>query len=527
MKFLSFLVNLSFFSCAFAQIPLNHRLSEYLVEWNQVDSNYSSFRDPFAVFSGDSIYQSFNHDSVGYETPNWLYARLYKDSWFKHKGKNGDYFSIDPYVDMRFGPEFGAYSYESIWRFKRGAMVQWQLNDKIKVFSLVSVHDEEPDYFENVRSRETKVLSGVGELKFVENRNRLYSAIQSMGAIEYQPFKQIKFTAGHGKNFIGDGYRSLILSDLATSYPYLKMNFNYWKFNYNAIVAEFIDLPSDVPGDGIRQKKYGSFHFLDVNLTKNINFAFFEGVIWSGDSLSRSSFDVNYLNPFAIMRPLEFNLGSPDNMLLGFNASWKFKNAYKLYYQFVLDELVSKELIAGNGWWANKYALQLGARVQNPKWFPNFTARYEFNWARPFMYTHRTSVESYAHMNQALAHPLGANFYEALLQTAYKYKRWLVQFQTSYYQIGNELTDSTSIGQDIQRSYYLRESEYDNKVLQGNLSTQWLNQFKLSWCVNPANFMFAEIGIYQRNIWQQGEFFQQHHIFAGIRTSFLNHYYDY
>lgn len=527
MKRLIFILFSFLISSTQAQKVFQHDVANFMVEWEGNDTSYTSFKDPFWTFHYDSVYNILTKDSVGPVDHHWFYSRLLNSSWIEYKPRKDEYLLVDPYFDMRVGPEFGSLSNQDIWRYKRGVMLRWKLNSKFKVYSVLSEHRLEPEYYENLRTENSRVVSGEGGSKLVENQRGQHTVLQSLGAAEYSPNKHMNFAVGHGKNFIGDGYRSLFLSDLATSYPYFKANFKYWKFNYTSVVAEFIDLPSDIPGDGLRQKKYGSFHYLDMSITKNWQVGLFESVIWGGDSLQRFSFDLNYLNPFAVMRPLEFNLGSPDNMLIGFSSSLKLGSSYKLYYQFILDELLSRELIAGNGWWANKYGVQLGARVQNPNWFKNFTGRAEFNWVRPFTYSHKSSIESYAHMNQALAHPLGANFYEILLHGAYKYKRWLIQYKTNYYQAGKETNDSTSIGADIQRSYNTRLEEYDNTILQGNLTSQWLNEFKLSWCLNPANFMFLDLGIFQRNIWQDGSFSQQHHILVGVRTSFLNHYYDY
>ena len=43
---------------------------------------------------------------------------------------------------------------------------------------------------------------------------------------------------------------------------------------------------------------------------------------------------------------------------------------------------------------------------------------------RPYTYAHHNPQQNYAHYNQPLAHPLGANFSEFLVMANYKYKRW-------------------------------------------------------------------------------------------------------
>ena len=50
--------------------------------------------------------------------------------------------------------------------------------------------------------------------------------------LSYTPNKFFNFQFGNGKNFIGDGYRSFFLSDVASPYPFLKISTSFWKIKY-------------------------------------------------------------------------------------------------------------------------------------------------------------------------------------------------------------------------------------------------------------------------------------------------------
>ena len=52
------------------------------------------------------------------------------------------------------------------------------------------------------------------------------------------PAKYLDFQFGYDKNFIGNGYRSLFLSDFGNSYLFLKINTRIWKFNYLNLFME-------------------------------------------------------------------------------------------------------------------------------------------------------------------------------------------------------------------------------------------------------------------------------------------------
>ena len=110
---------------------------------------------------------------------------------------------------------------------------------------------------------------------------------------------------------------------------------------------------------------------------------------------------------------MEQAVGSPDNVLLGLNWKWNFLKRCSFYGQFLLDELsVGDLIINGYGWWANKFALQAGLKYINAFGVDYLDIQAEFNMARPYTYTFRDSTGNYNHYNQALAHPLGANFFE-------------------------------------------------------------------------------------------------------------------
>src|SRR5262249_22762278 len=78
----------------------------------------------------------------------------------------------------------------------------------------------------------------------------------------------------------------------------------------------------------------------------------------------------------------------------------------------VMDEFVLDHIKSGDGWWANKFAVQLGGKYIDAFGIPNLDLQGEFNIARPFTYSHNTQYGNYSHYQQPLAHPLGANFKE-------------------------------------------------------------------------------------------------------------------
>jgi hypothetical protein len=102
----------------------------------------------------------------------------------------------------------------------------------------------------------------------------------------------------------------------------------------------------------------------------------FESVIWQAkDTMLNRGFDVHYLNPFVFFRPLEYEQGSSDNVIMGLNLKVKIIDGISVYSQFLLDEFLMKEVRADSGWWANKYGYQLGIKFAEPFGMKGFNAR--------------------------------------------------------------------------------------------------------------------------------------------------------
>lgn len=233
------------------------------------------------------------------------------------------------------------------------------------------------------------------------------------GYITAHILKQINLTFGRDNHFIGNGIRSHILSDYSPAYLFLKLNINVWRVNYQSIFAELTS-QYNRGGDKLLPKKYMALHHLSYQVTHWLNISLFESVI-----MHRSNqFELQYLNPLIFYRSIEHSLGSPDNVLLGGDYKINLLNHVSIYGQFVLDEFNFKNMVKRNRWWANKYAMQVGLKYIDI--VPNLDAQAEFNLVRPFMYTSGDTKINYTNYNQPLAHPLGAGFYEFLLNVRYQ-----------------------------------------------------------------------------------------------------------
>jgi hypothetical protein len=168
-------------------------------------------------------------------------------------------------------------------------------------------------------------------------------------------------------------------------------------------------------GDRLIPKKYFATHHLSLNLTDRINIGLFESIVFSRPN----HFELQYLNPVIFYRTVEQMVGSPDNAMIGADMSLKLGRSIKLYGQLLLDELIIKNLLKQNGWWGNKYGIQAGLQCFDVAGIDHLDMRVEFNLVRPYTYSDSDSTANYSHHLQPLAHPMGANFYETILQMRY------------------------------------------------------------------------------------------------------------
>ncbi|MBA2610860.1 MAG: hypothetical protein H0U95_02740 [Bacteroidetes bacterium] len=385
-----------------------------------------------------------------------------------------------------------------------------------------------PFYMDTILSNQ-KIIPSYGQA--YGNNKTGYSFMDYTGYVSYSPNnnKIFNFQLGRDKHFIGDGYRSLLLSDNAPAYPFFRINTNIWRIQYNVWYAWMYDVTNANGFQKNFQNKFAAFHYLSYNVTKEFNVGLFENIVFRGtDSNQVRGFEVNYLNPIIFFRPQEFAVGSPDNAFIGLNLNYKLFNRLKLYGQLGLDEFYLKEIRARKGWWGNKQGWQLGAKYINAFDVKGLSLQAEYNQVRPYTYSHGVVEQNYAHYGVPLAHPFGANFKEYLGFLSYRKNNWELNFQGMYAIIGKDsLNGKSNLGQNIFLSYTTRPYEYGHKTTQGIKTNIIQSTLKFTYYLVPKMNMRIEVGYIQRSESNAlGYILQSPFVYLGIKTSFWNRYRD-
>ncbi len=339
----------------------------------------------------------------------------------------------------------------------------------------------------------------------------------------YRPNRFFTFLGGYGKNVFGEGYRSLLLSDNAAGNPFLKIETTFAGVKYVNLFNvwnDFYSEPNDRSKDMI---KFSAMHYLSWNITNSFNLSLFETVIWQGrDSLATRFFEPNYLNPFVFYRPVEYAQGSADNVLVGLNLSYKTRNYSTIYYQLILDEFLVRELTSDNKWWGNKYGMQLGAK-STAFIIPELYAQLEFNFVRPFTYSHKETPQVYGHANSSVAHPLGANFYELNSILSYRKGQHRITNHLIYSGFGADYDSSAvSYGQNIFNSYSNRSDNFGHTIMQGEKHNVFSFVLIYEYKIEKTNQIFLSAKYKLRSDITPG-YHQINHFFeVGLRTRIWN-----
>lgn len=350
---------------------------------------------------------------------------------------------------------------------QRGLRIRGTIDDRIWFSAnILETQARFANYIDERIQRDEAVPGGSFYKNFessVFDSSNAYDYLNGQGHVGFNATKHFSMQFGHGQHFVGNGYRSLILSDFATNYFYLKMNWRVWKFHYQNLFAE-LAIEGNRGGDRLLGKKYMATHHLSINLTKNLNVGIFETVIFNRNN----NFELQYLNPIILYRTVEQMIGSPDNVLAGLDMRWDFMQRFSLYGQVVLDEFKFNELfIERNGWWANKYGIQVGLKYIDVLGVDHLDAQVEYNLVRPYTYTHRDSSASYAHYNQPLAHPQGANFKEYIFRLRYEpiAKPLVLSATVIYTDYGEDI--GGNYGNNVLTPHVTRVNDYGNEIGQG------------------------------------------------------------
>jgi hypothetical protein len=470
-----------------------------------------------------------NYGSDG-KQHDWGYRKLFTEHLIDVKSP-GSTFYIDLLPDFGIGRDLSGH--QTVSTTSLGAQLGGTVGDKF--YYNISGYQSSavlPEYL-STYINQVGIVPGQAYARTYSANGYDWSYITAVAS--YTPIKFLNISAGRDKTFIGDGYRSELLSDYASPYPFFKLTATLGNVRYMAMWAYMNDpVASSNATDNIYRKKFAVFHYLDWNVSNRFSIGFFDAVIsyTVDDAGHRRPFDFSYINPVIFLRPVEASNGSPDNALIGATAKYKLNDYITAYGQFALDEFLSKDFFSSNGSSRNKYAWQLGFRGSELFGVRGLNYRAEYNTAKPYTYSERSYIENYSDNGEPLAHPWGANFREWVGLLNYSYKRFDFSGETDFGRYGLDI-NGINYGKNIFDLYIHPARALPTQGLSlGNYTGQGLTtnmtylEGKVAFLLNPKYNLRIELGGIYRSETNSQFSDKTTMITIGLRSSFRNLYND-
>lgn len=364
---------------------------------------------------------------------------LYRKHLIEIKSKDC-YITISPAANLSYGKDFSDTSDRRLMQNTRGVFVEGDLFTK---FSFATSFYEnqarftayENDYYSSVGERyqnsagqyyaQNAVIPGAGRTKDFKTDG--YDYAFAVGYFCYAPIKSLRISAGNNPQFIGDGYRSLLLSDNSCAAPYLRLDWKINpKFNFTYYRSRLINLMrrgASSSAEIYYETKGHSVNYFTYKPTARTSISLFEGSIWNrGDSLTSTTSHPLYYNPVPFVSTLILDGKNEVVSLLGINVNYQAGDNHRIYGQ-----------LAMNDWNAKKIGYQLGYRGYNFFGLTDLMLQFEFNDVPAGMFESTNPRLNYSHYNLPLAHAKGSGFREVIVRANYEYKHWFLDSKSVMY----------------------------------------------------------------------------------------------
>lgn len=441
---------------------------------------------------------------------------LFKKHLLEAKGENFK-LTVSPIFDLAMGKDFKDTSQTTLFQNTRGLFIE---GDLFKNFSfMTSVYENqsrsnqyETSYYSSLGElypqganyiTQNAVIPGAGRTKPFKDGGFDYA--YAIGNFVYRPYRTIAFIAGNSAQFIGDGHRSVLLSDNSVSAPFFRIDYkisNKWEFNYlRTKLFNLMRRPASTTVEAYYETKGYSVNYLTYKPIDRFSISLFEGIIWSkGDSITSTHVHPLFYNPIPFVSGLILN-NNEINSMYGLNLSYALQTNHRFYGQIGFSNLELKNS-----------AFQVGYRGYNYFGLKDFMLQLEYNNVAENTYNSPVSRLNYSAYNLPMAHVKGNAFQEILLRSNYSYKRMYLDVKANYFLLNNYNSVSLlPVNKQLQKSdgsILLTQLEFGyrfNKLMNFSIFGTWLFRNEQSDFIDLTTSQFT----------------------IGLRTGLINHYNDF
>lgn len=400
------------------------------------------------------------------------------------------------------------------WQNTRGFRIAGNIGKKV-YFETEDFETQQafPGYIDSQTRKQGTIPRLDNFRKLPSNGKGVFDFNYASARLIYLPVSWLQLDLGYGKNFIGDGYRSMLLSDWSFNYPYLKATGQWRNFQYTVMWSQYLNTQISQKDKKFFSfpKKWAQTYFLDWHFNKNGNIGIFESVLWPDQNKDHRK-DINWtlLSPVIFMHGNQSPSGTENFTLTGLNAKYKILPRIFVYGQIAASNFLK------NSNWSDRFATQIGIRGSDVFGLQNLDFIVEYNQAKPYMYAGKDSGMHYTHFNQPLADPLGAAFQEGLAVITYRYDKWWFRLEGMAAKYYWDTDKSQNGGGDIFKPLPAAGAEVGG----GQKATLYWGDFRAAYIINPKNNLRVEAGITLRKNRTGAGFFQDRVFMIGLRSSF-------
>jgi len=521
---------------SYVSIPLSHEIyNRFDREINLIGTTAHTAQKPF-TYQDVKPYYDFKKENkkLAFNKKSWFSRKLLDEHLATVSGKNY-WFAVDFGVDLQLGRDTG--NDLDTYNNTRIGYIQGGIGKKLTYYGAIfESQGRFADYFNRLaRSRNPAdgypaVVPGRGVAKSFGDNGFDYPVTE--GYINYRFNDNFNLQVGNYRNFIGDGYRSLFLSDNTSPVPYVKVDAKFWKVKYTNIYMQARNTNFLTEG-GAYSTKFIALHHLSWNVNRRLNIGLFEAAIWNNEA--ERGFDISYLNPLLFYQMVEFSTGTDaGKVMVGLNYKYKWTDNIYSYGQLLIDELSVDDVFGGDKSFKNKFGLQLGLKYFDAFKVKDLDFQLEYNQVRPYTYSHFQQVTNYAHVGQSLAHLWGTNFREAIAIARYRKDRWYGHAKFIYGLRGFEpnADNIPFYGSNLFGTERNIFSETGVEIGQGNKANSTFAELEVGYLVNPA----ANLKLYMNLIHRDFSIDVQNErnfdntttwINVGFRADLFNWYFEY
>ena len=445
---------------------------------------------------------------------SWFYRKLFLED-FTILNKKDISIKVNPLLNIKLTKDLD--EGEKFYINTRGIEFKGDIGKKFSFYSSFYENQSKFETYINNFVKKHIVVPGQGAPKF--SREGTFDYSRAEGYISFSPNTNLNFQLGHSKHFIGEGYRSLLLSDNSFSYPFLKSTFSFGKFQYVVLWSQYQSF--SIAYYNYHYRKYSSINYLSYIIKPGFEISLFESVIYPANTKVEDKFDLNYFNPLILFRSLQYELNSEQNVMLGLNAKIKTSKFSQLSLQFAVDD-TDFEFIE-----ESKYGFQVAIKyfdlfhnnLKNHKLFVHG----EYNQIANYTYSYKNTLQNYTNYNQEIAHPSGSGLKEIIGILNYKFKR--IGLDIKFNQIINSAdTTNTNFGSNTFLPDNNNEKEFD--IAKNMKTTIQHIDLSLKYIINPVTNLQVFVAIKNRKYKNEIEDTDNLFFSFGIRTKLNNYYFD-